>query len=100
MVAAQTRDGFEQQIQRFSYASSDGKRDTAARAAFFLKGKILGSYLLTMAYDSDKDLKDRVFRDINPDEFPLSMFYTSLKQKLAPVIARPSAGTAPVAVAA
>jgi uncharacterized repeat protein (TIGR01451 family) len=69
MVAAQSRDGFEQQIQRFSYASSDGKRDTAARAAFFLKGKILGSYLLTMAYDSDKDLKDRVFRDINPDEF-------------------------------
>ena len=29
--------------------------------------------------------------DVNPDEFPLSMFYTSLKQKLAPVIARPSA---------
>jgi hypothetical protein len=28
--------------------------------------------------------------DINPDEFPLSMFYTSLKQKLAPMIARPS----------
>jgi hypothetical protein len=38
--------------------------------------------------------------DVHPDEFPLSMFYTSLKQKLAPVIARPSAGTTPVAVAA
>jgi hypothetical protein len=32
--------------------------------------------------------------DVNPDEFPLSMFYTSLKQKLAPVIARPSAADA------
>lgn len=69
MVSAQSRDGFEQQIQRFSYSSADGKRDTAARAALFLKGKILGSYLLTLAYDSDKDLKNRVFRDINPDEF-------------------------------
>ncbi|HEY4170985.1 MAG TPA: hypothetical protein VGM96_29605, partial [Reyranella sp.] len=69
MVATQSRDGFEQQIQRFSYESGDGKRDTAARAALFLKGKILGSYLLTLAYDSDKDLKNRVFRDINPDEF-------------------------------
>jgi hypothetical protein len=38
--------------------------------------------------------------DVHPDEFPLSMFYTSLKQKLAPVIARPSAGTTAVAVAA
>jgi hypothetical protein len=40
--------------------------------------------------------------DVHPDEFPLSMFYTSLKQKLAPVIARPTATAAapPVAVAA
>jgi hypothetical protein len=41
--------------------------------------------------------------DVNPDEFPLSMFYTSLKQKLAPVIARPSSATTgapPVAVVA
>ncbi len=37
--------------------------------------------------------------DVNPDEFPLSMFYTSLKQKLAPVITRPSAAS-PVAVTA
>ncbi|MDX6730234.1 MAG: hypothetical protein QOC54_182 [Baekduia sp.] len=29
--------------------------------------------------------------DVAPDEFPLSMFYTSLKQKLAPVLVRPSA---------
>jgi hypothetical protein len=37
--------------------------------------------------------------DVNPDEFPLSMFYTSLKQKLTPVITRRSA-VSPVAVTA
>ena len=40
-----------------------------ARAAFFLKGKIKGEYLLTAAYDSDKDTQERLFRDIQPDEF-------------------------------
>jgi hypothetical protein len=41
--------------------------------------------------------------DVKPDEFPLSMFYTSLKQKLAPTLAQPSgvgraaAGRVPVA---
>jgi hypothetical protein len=38
--------------------------------------------------------------EVQPDEFPLSMFYTSLKQKLAPVLARPSDATSAVAVAA
>jgi large repetitive protein len=69
LQTARTRDGFEQEIRRFHYESSDGKRDAAARAAFFLKGKVKGDYLLTLAYDSDKDLRERVFRDISPDEF-------------------------------
>jgi hypothetical protein len=38
--------------------------------------------------------------DVQPDEFPLSMFYTSLKQKLEPVLARPRREQAPVRVAA
>jgi hypothetical protein len=37
--------------------------------------------------------------DVQPDEFPLSMFYTSLKQKLDPVLARPRRGEAPEALA-
>ncbi|QEC47991.1 hypothetical protein FSW04_10700 [Baekduia soli] len=37
--------------------------------------------------------------DVAPDEFPLSMFYTSLKQKLQPSLAR-SGAPAPAAVAA
>jgi large repetitive protein len=30
---------------------------------------VRGDYLLTAAYDSDKDTKERLFRDIQPDEF-------------------------------
>ncbi|SFU16702.1 conserved repeat domain-containing protein [Pseudovibrio denitrificans] len=39
------------------------------RGALYLKGKIKGDALLTVAYDSDKDTKERLFRDIRPDEF-------------------------------
>ncbi|MDU2066926.1 MAG: hypothetical protein E6713_19090, partial [Sporomusaceae bacterium] len=38
-------------------------------AAMFLKGKVKGEYLLTLAYDSDKDKNQRLFRDIRPDEY-------------------------------
>ena len=69
LVNPQSRDNFEQEIKRFHYESGDGKRSTEARASMFLKGKVKGDYLLTLAYDSDKDLRERVFRDISPDEF-------------------------------
>jgi uncharacterized repeat protein (TIGR01451 family) len=63
------QDGFEQELRRFSATSSNGKATAGARAAVFLKGKVRGDYLLTLAYDSDKVQKDRLFRDIQPDEF-------------------------------
>ena len=66
---ARAEDGFEQELRRFSTASADGKTSAGARAAVFLKGKVKGDYLLTLAYDSDKVQKDRLFRDIQPDEF-------------------------------
>ncbi len=65
----QTQDGFEQQLQNFASSSRNGKEETAARAAVFLKGKIRGDYLLTLGYDSDKDTRERLFRDIQPDRF-------------------------------
>ncbi|HEY6758340.1 MAG TPA: DUF6421 family protein [Baekduia sp.] len=37
--------------------------------------------------------------DVKPDEFPLSMFYTSLKAKLEPTLARPAAVRAPAVAA-
>lgn len=62
-----SRDSFENELQDF--ATHGNRTSAAGRAAFFLKGKILGSYLLTAAYDSEKDTRDRLFRDIQPDEF-------------------------------
>ncbi len=61
------RDSFEQQLRLF--ARSNGKREAAARAAVFLKGRVLGSYLLTAAYDSDKTTKARLLRDIQPGSY-------------------------------
>ncbi len=69
LVPSREQDGFEQELKHFSLDVDGGKRAASARAAFFLKGKIKGEYLLTAAYDSDKDTKDRLFRDIQPDEF-------------------------------
>jgi uncharacterized repeat protein (TIGR01451 family) len=65
LVPARRQDGFEQQLQQFSY--NDGR--ASARAAVFLKGKVKGDYLLTLGYDSDKDTRERLFRDIQPDQF-------------------------------
>jgi large repetitive protein len=66
---ARSQDGFEQELRHFSSTSDDGKRDAGARAALYLKGKVKGDYLLTLAYDSDKAANERLFRDIQPDEF-------------------------------
>lgn len=69
LVPARAQDGFEQELQHFARTSSDGKQDVGLRAALFLKGKIKGEYLLTLAYDSEKDTRERLFRDIQPDAF-------------------------------
>lgn len=50
------------------HSNSDSAR-TAARSAFFFKGTVQGDYLLTAAFDSDKAARDRLFRDIRPEEF-------------------------------
>lgn len=65
----QTGDVFEQEIQSASRSFDGGKDDAAARTAFFLKGKVLGSSLLTLAYDSDKPSDTTLFRDIQPNQF-------------------------------
>ncbi len=53
-----------------SSLGGDSSRTRASgRAAFFFKGAVKGEYLLTAALDTDKRQKDRLFRDIRPDEF-------------------------------
>ena len=65
----QSGDVFERQIQSASRSFDNGKGDVAARAALFLKGKVLGSTLLTLAYDSDKPSDTELFRDIQSNQF-------------------------------
>lgn len=68
LTPAAENDGFYRELEAFAYRSNDGEITAGARTSFYLKGKILGKYLLTMSYDSEK--KDEpLFRDIQPDEF-------------------------------
>lgn len=62
-------DAFEQEIQSWAREFSGGKANLGARTAFYLKGTIRGDLLLTAGYDSDKDTRARLLRDIRPDEF-------------------------------
>ncbi len=62
-------DVFERDIRRWEKQFNHGKANAAARTAFFVKGRIKGEYLLTAAYDSDKDVRGRLLRDIQPDEY-------------------------------
>ncbi|MBF7684260.1 DUF11 domain-containing protein [Acinetobacter sp. B10A] len=63
-----SNDGFEEELSEIS-SSHNGERSINGRAALFLKGQVKGEYLLTLAYDSDKDKNQRLFRDIRPDEY-------------------------------
>ncbi len=64
-----TRDSFDREISHFSRTFDDGKGSVSARSAFFLKGVVKGEYLLTAAYDSDKETRLRLATDIQPDAF-------------------------------
>ncbi|MBB5019096.1 hypothetical protein HNQ59_002394 [Chitinivorax tropicus] len=66
---ARFNDSFEREIRRWSRQDSEGKTRVAARTAFFLKGVITGSTLLTAAYDSDKETRSRLLRDVEPEAF-------------------------------
>jgi uncharacterized repeat protein (TIGR01451 family) len=66
-VQPSLNDGFENQLRLFSAQS--GNFDSGGHAVLLLKGKIKGENLLTLAYDSEKDTRDRLFRDIQPDQF-------------------------------
>ena len=69
LLPARAQDGFEQELRNLSASFDNGRGTAGARAAMYLKGKVSGEYLLTLAYDSDKDTRERLFRDIQPGEF-------------------------------
>ncbi|MFO1326126.1 MAG: hypothetical protein U1F56_02120 [Rubrivivax sp.] len=63
----QRGDAFEREIRNWSRDFDGGRATAAARAALFLKGMIRGDLLLTAAYDSDKETRARLLRDIQPE---------------------------------
>ncbi len=62
-------DGFDNELKGFTKDFNGGKTKFGARAAVYLKGKVKGEYLLTLAYDSDKEVRKRLFDDIDPNAF-------------------------------
>jgi hypothetical protein len=62
-------DGFDNELKGFTKDFNGGKTKFGARAAVYLKGKVKGDYLLTLAYDSDKDVRQKLFQDIDPNAF-------------------------------
>jgi hypothetical protein len=68
LQTVQRGDVFEREIQAWSHSFNSGKANLGVRSAFYLKGTVRGDLLLTAAYDSDKDTRARLLRDIRPDE--------------------------------
>ncbi len=68
MTPVSAADAFEDELRHYAWEGDNGRAAAGARGSLFLKGKVKGEYLLTLAYDSDK-ADDRLFRDIRPDEF-------------------------------
>jgi hypothetical protein len=60
--------GFEREFNSSTNGLSTKSTAGSARAAFFVKGTITGQTLLTAAYDSDKETRARMLRDITVDQ--------------------------------
>lgn len=69
IVPVREDDSFETELKGFEKEFNGGKGHAGARAALYLKGKIKGDYLLTLAYDSDKDTDRQLFEEVDPNAF-------------------------------
>ena len=81
IVPVRENDGFEEELKGFSKDFNGGRGRVGARAAVYLKGKVKGDYLLTLAYDSDKDTRKELFESIDPNAFYPVYGDASLKTK-------------------
>jgi hypothetical protein len=71
VTAVRNNDGFDEALRGFERefsVTANKAGSAAARAAFFVKGTITGQTLLTAAYDSDKETRARMLRDITVDQ--------------------------------
>ncbi|MBE2263807.1 MAG: hypothetical protein IAE92_13755 [Burkholderiaceae bacterium] len=62
-------DGFDKELTNLTRDFNGGKSAVGARVAMYLKGKIKGDYLLTMALDTAKENRNVLFREIDPNAF-------------------------------
>ena len=69
IVPVGQNDGFDEEIKGMNRDFNAGSMHAAGRAAVYLKGKIKGDYLLTVAYDSDKIVTRQLFQTIDPNTF-------------------------------
>ncbi|MCJ0764721.1 hypothetical protein [Variovorax terrae] len=69
IVPVRENDGFDNELRGFTKDFNGGRTNLGARAAMYLKGKVKGDYLLTLAYDSDKDTRKILFQDVDPNAF-------------------------------
>lgn len=69
IVQVREDDAFETELKGFEKEFNGGRTRAGARAAVYLKGKVKGDYLLTLAYDSDKDTDRQLFAEVDPNAF-------------------------------
>ncbi len=69
IVPVRENDGFDNELRGFTREFNGGAGSFGMRAALYLKGKIQGKYLLTAAYDSDKETRPNLFQTIDPNNF-------------------------------
>jgi hypothetical protein len=78
------RDAFEDELRDAALGTADGRANVAARGAVYLQGLVPGGYELTLATDSERDPRQGLFRDIEPDRFYPVYGDASLREYGAP----------------
>ncbi len=69
IMQAAEDDGFDKELTNLTRDFNGGKSAVGGRVAMYLKGKVKGDYLLTMALDTAKENRNVLFREIDPNAF-------------------------------
>jgi hypothetical protein len=60
-------DGLERELRNWERRFNGGKSSVAGQMSFFVKGSVGNDTAVTAMFDSEKDIRQREFRDYNPD---------------------------------
>lgn len=60
-------DGLERELRNWERRFNNGKSSIAGQMSFFVKGSVGNDTAVTAMFDSEKDIRQREFRDYNPD---------------------------------